>query len=431
MPDPGSSVTITGSPPTLITGTSTVTFSFTGVGMHPSFTGYWCNLSQPFGVQGLWYPCSSPWVSNVTADGAWRFTVAMPAPDLENPASVDYVYAWHDFVVANNPPSVSFTDVPLAVSTLSNPSIGFTVTGAAVTVSCALDAVPVSPCDPPVQLAGLQRGSHSFTVHAQNPVGAAEATYTWSVQPTSTPPEITSINVPGAFSGPSVTISWTTSGIVDRQECQFDENGRWFPCTSPVARNGMSAGEHMFSVRVLNGAGQDQVDASWFVDPNWQPPPPTVTVTSTPPTKTTSTTATFRYTLSNADGVQCRLDGATVPCTTTTLRLSGLTPGAHDVAITPTAAGSVGTTWTYHWSVLPTVKILSRPVDGNTGDAVITFTASPGATLTCKLDGVRLSSCASPLVLPASTIAAGTHKVTIQATVSGLSSTRSVSWLQS
>ena len=81
---------------------------------------------------------------------------------------------------------------------------------------------------------------------------------------------------------------------------------------APVVRDGLSSGENMFSVRVINGSGHDQVDESRFVDPNWQPQQPSATVTSALRAETTSTTTTSRYTLRNTTGVQCCVDDASV-----------------------------------------------------------------------------------------------------------------------
>lgn len=428
-PVPGSSVTIVGSPPTLVTGTSQVTFAFIGVNHHPTAPGYWCDLSPSLAPTGPWTFCSSPWTVNVPSDGQWRFTVAMPAPDLDGPGVVDYVYAWHDFVVANDPPVVTFTDVPRAVSSLPAPTLRFTVAGAAATASCRVDSQDPVDCWSTFTPTALSAGDHTVTVTATNPAGQGSASYTWRVEPTQTPPAITTFAVPSNLSGPNVTVSWSTSGVIDRTECMKDENGSWFLCTSPYQLTGLAAGEHMFSVRVLNGAGTDQADASWWVDPTFTTPPPAVTVTSKPAVRTTATAATFLYTLSNATSASCLLDGMTVGCSLTRLRVTGLTVGPHQVSIVP--AGSVaGAAWTYSWVVAPVLAITGRPANGNVGDATVTFRSSPGATVTCSLDGSTPTPCTSPWVTPGPALTPGTHRLVLSAALNGEVATKTVRWAQ-
>jgi hypothetical protein len=429
MPVPGSSVTIVGNPPSIVTGTSEVTFAFVGVNHHPTAPGYWCSLSPSLAPTGPWTFCSSPWTITVPSDGEWRFTVAMPAPDADGPGVVDYVYAWHDFVVANDPPVVTFTDVPGAVSSLRAPTLRFTVAGAAASATCRLDNQDPVTCWSSFTPTNLAAGDHTVTVTATNPAGQGSASYTWRVQPTSTPPAITSFAVPNRVSGPNVTVSWSTSGVIDRTECMRDENGAWFLCSSPYQLTGLAAGEHMFSVRVINGAGTDQADASWSVDPTFTTPPPTVTVTSKPAARTTATAATFLYTLSNATSASCLLDGVTVGCSMTRLRATGLAVGPHQISIVP--IGSIaGTAWTYSWVVTPVLAITGRPANGNTGDAMVTFRSSPGATVTCSLDGSAPTPCASPWVGPGAGLTPGTHRLVLSAALNGEVVTKTVRWNQ-
>ena len=109
-----------------------------------------------------------------------------------------------------------------------------------------------------------------------------------------------------------------------------------------------------FRVRAKDGADYDHVPAArtWTVDRT--PPVATLDPFSGPGQGALQAVdaETFAFSLNEAGGTECSVDGAAFAACTSPLALSGLAPGAHSFSVRGTdAAGNVGAAVTRRWSV--------------------------------------------------------------------------------
>ncbi|MBI5626796.1 MAG: hypothetical protein HY935_06310 [Nitrosomonadales bacterium] len=114
----------------------------------------------------------------------------------------------------------------------------------------------------------------------------------------------------GPSSGTSETtasFTFTGSGAVASFECALDAEA-FAGCTSPAARNGLTAGAHVFQVRALDAAGTaETTPAQW----QWTIIAPSLdtVITQAPSGQLTATNATFVFSGSGPlTGFECQLD---------------------------------------------------------------------------------------------------------------------------
>jgi hypothetical protein len=148
-------------------------------------------------------------------------------------------------------------------------------------------------------------------------------------------------------------------------ECKLD-NGAYAPCTSPKPYGGLAGGEHTFSVRAIDAAGNTSGAATrtWTVDTT----APAVSITGGPNDPTNSLSASFTFSAEAGAGLDCKLDnGAYAPCTSPQA-YSGLSDGQHTFSVRATDAagnsGSASRTWTV--DTTPPALTLTAPADGST-----------------------------------------------------------------
>ena len=89
----------------------------------------------------------------------------------------------------------------------------------------------------------------------------------------------------------SPTFTFTTT---DPTQCKLDD-GAFAACTSPKSYSNLADGQHTFTVKATDAAGNTSEAAyTWTIDAT----PPTVSITSTPPALTNSRSASFTFTAS-------------------------------------------------------------------------------------------------------------------------------------
>jgi hemolysin type calcium-binding protein/calcineurin-like phosphoesterase family protein len=157
-----------------------------------------------------------------------------------------------------------------------------------------------------------------------------------------------------------------------RFECRLDSRP-WTACGAgrrgTATYEGLGDGEHVFSVRAVDGAGSASSPAtrSWRIDAT----APTAHITSAP-RDGTSRTATFRYSSSEPGRFECNLDASGFrPCGTGTSgskTYSSLSLGAHEFEVRAVdAVGNVGTPDSHRWTILSPPSP-SDPVIAAAGD---------------------------------------------------------------
>ena len=384
-------VAITGGRPSDPTNATTATFTFTA--SEPAE----CKLDG-----GAFAGCTSPKAYNNLADGPHTFTVK--ATDTAGNTSQDA----HTWTVDATPPTVAITGGEPANPTSSS-SAAFAFTASDPT-QCKLDSGAFAPCISPAGYVGLPDGSHTFTVKATDTAGnTAEDSYTWVVDTTA--PTVAIVGGPAALSNTrSPSFTFTTT---DPAQCKLDD-GAFTACTSPMGYSNLPDGQHTFTLKAIDAAGNTSQDAlTWTIDAT----PPTVSIQTGPSGLTSSRSATFTFTAS--ESTQCRLDdGAFVPCVSSA-SYDNLADGPHSFTVRATDAAQNTADAIRAWAVdatPPTVQITGdKPGDPtNSTSATFTFTASEASTFVCKLDAGVSAACTSPKGY--SSLADGQHTFTLQAT---------------
>ncbi len=248
--------------------------------------------------------CPMPFTRSGLALGAHTFVIA-----AHNAGLIDGTDS-ATWTISVPRPAVSVAAPPSSTATTAN--VTWTTTGIVDSTSCAIDGGAPTTCTSPKAYAGLAVGSHTVTVVATNAGGSsAPGAVTWEVFPPA--PTVTLTTRPsGNTAATSMTLAWTTSGVVDSTTCRID--GAPTACAgTSVTLTGLSYASHTFTITVTNKGGTSPTDAAtWTVIP----PAPTVVITGRPGNVTSN-----GYTVSipfSVSGV-----GVTVTCS-----LNGSTPGA-------------------------------------------------------------------------------------------------------
>ena len=160
---------------------------------------------------------------------------------------------------------------------------------------------------------------------------------------------------------------------------------------------------------------------------------PIVTITSQPPASSTATSGAVDYAESaGVSSTACTLDGAAIPCSTSSATLTDLSVGAHTFVVSVTGAGGTGSA-TASFDVVappaPTVTITVAPADGSTSTQATVSYAESGATTStaCTLDGTAVSACtASSASLTNLTV--GAHTFTVEVVGPGGTGTASATF---
>jgi hypothetical protein len=268
---------------------------------------------------------------------------------------------------------------------------------------------------------------------------ADETTYTWTTQlfvgeteestltgsqPTvvvdGTPPDTTiDSHPPEATNSTSASFTFGSSEP-GTFECSLD-GGDLAPCTSPTEYTGLGQGNHDFSVRAVDAAGNDDATPasdSWMIDLT----PPQTAIDGGPQSPTNEMSASFSFSSEPGTTFQCSLDDADFEACTSPQPYSGMLEGTHTFRVRATdAVGNLNPspaerTWTVD-TTPPSVGIVGdKPGNPtNVKSATFTFTAGDAATVQCELDGVTSTSCTSPKGYPGP-LADGQHSFIIRGT---------------
>ncbi len=307
--------TITGAPGAS-TNDTTPTFTFTG---SSGTTSFQCR------VDGAAYAgCTSPFTTAVLTAGSHTVEIrARNAAQTPDPSP-----ATRTFVVDLTPPDTTLT--PIASPTNdATPTFSFGSTEAGSTFACRVDGASFATCSSAFTTAALAAGSHTFDVRATDPAGNLDTTpasQTFVVDLTAPDTTITS-SPPGIGASPQFTFVSPDAGA--SFECKLDA-AAFAPCTSPKTYSGLSDGQHTFSVRAQDTAGNDDATPAEM---------PFVVDTSTPPAPdlgggpsgpTTDSNPSFSFSSPQAGTTfECALDSAAFAPCTSPKSYTGVTPGEH------------------------------------------------------------------------------------------------------
>jgi hypothetical protein len=400
--------TIDSGPPEIGNDTS-ATFEFSGTdnGSAPQPLDFECRLDA-----GEWVECSTGRASYAgLTDG--RHTFEVRATDAAGnregePAS----RIWTVDTVAPQ------TTIDVGPPTLGNSAAASFDFSADETASfeCRLDAGDWTACASPREVVGLADGEHTFQVQATDRAGnlGDAASYAWTVD-TVAPKAMVDAGPPALSNNTAASFDFSADETASF-ECTLDA-GEWAPCTSPQEYSLLADGDHTFSVRATDGAGNLGAAASylWTVDTV----APTAMVDDGPADPTNSTAARFEISADEAATFECRLDAGEWAACASPQDYIGLADGEHTFQARATdRAGNLGAAASYAWkvdTVAPETTIAAGPPDPTSSTAAsFQFGAGEAATFECKLDAGLWVPCTSPQGYTG--LADGKHTFQVRAT---------------
>ena len=408
---------ITGKPSDPSNNTSP-SFSFTA---NESGSTFRCRLDG-----GAFASCASPKQHLNVPPGTHTFTVQ--ATDGAGNTGPQANYSW---TIDTAAPTAEITQKPAALSNVNSASFSFTASQAGSTFACRLDGAAFAACSSPKNYSGIADGLHTFAVKATDPAGntSAETSFAWTVD--TTPPAVVfSAKPPDPSNDVTPSFSFSTGEPGSSLACKLDA-GAFASCVSPKDLGTLAPGQHTFSVRATDPAGNTGAQAShtWTIDTA----APTTTITQKPTDLSNSRGPSFAFTASEAgSSFSCRLDGAAFAACTTPKIYAALGDGAHTFEVRATdLAGNTGASSTHTWSIdatTPTVTISQKPGDPtNDTSPSFTFGASETVSFQCKLDAAAAAGCSGTMSYPI--VGQGQHTFIVSATdAAGNTGQASYSW---
>ena len=306
--------------PSSITKNKEAVFEFLGINNLQEVTSYRCRLDS-----GSYEPCSSPYRSEKLSDGRHSFSVV--GSDQAGNVSSPITYRWQ---VDTLPPTLAFSRKPDSITSSSRAVFSFfdQDKGSGVKrIQCRLDSGSFKPCDNFSIFTELSSGTHSLMATAEDHAGNPShppIEYQWLVDRSK--PEITLVSVPDSRSD-SNQARFTFDAIdqisgIDKVECLLD-GGSFKSCENPMDYNQLSEGDHSFSVRAVDKAGNISLVQShrWFVDTKG---PEIVFVKKPGETVHIGSKAEIHFTLNDQTGVgvksyECLFNDKPQNCSTDTL----------------------------------------------------------------------------------------------------------------
>lgn len=401
------------SKPSLISNANTADFTFSGVNEQQGIVSYHCRLDN-----GALETCSTFKSISGLSDGEHAFSVV--GRDAVGHESSPIVYRW---VVDRSKPTLRLVDKPNQKSRFDRAHFVLqardSVSGIQE-VQCKLDNGSYGVCPSPYEVNSLSEGSHRFLAKSIDKAGneSEELSYEWLIDKTKPTVTITSgPDNPTNNKKTSFVFNSSDSGSgIDRTECRLD--GRAFRvCVSPEKQE-VPEGDHIFSVRVFDQAGNvSQIQTyNWSIDVTG----PSIEWTQKPDSITSSQTAQFAFSGVNNDPVssyECEFDGNSQSCTGASVNLTGLSDGSHNFKVTGLdALGNKSEPLSYTWIVdatRPTLSFVENPASlSNSNQGRFQFNAQDEGgsgikEIRCKVDQQNYQICQNPM--SASNLADGSH----------------------
>lgn len=357
---------------------------------------------------GAFSACAMTFTAPTLTQGAHSITVRV----IDAATNASQITA--NFTVDTIPPVVNITTTFPTPTNNVRPPISFTATGA-TSVQCQIDGGAFATCTSAFTPGfDLAQGAHTITVRGTDLAGnQGTDSVTFTVD--SIAPTVAFASTPANPSNdPAPIFTFNTSGSPSTIECRLAP-AAFAPCSSPYTPGTLVDGSYTVQVRVTDSASNaSTITYAWIIDTV----APTVTLVSVPPTFTNDPTATVTFTVTGSPSTtQCRIDsGAFAPCTSG-FTTPVLTDGLHTITVRVTDAATnfaeASTSFTVD-TVLPALTITSQPPNPtNDATADVTFTAEPGATVTCQVDSGAFGTCSSPFATAA--LAEGTHVINVRA----------------
>lgn len=228
------------------------------------------------------------------------------------------------------------------------------------TIECRMDDNDYGSCTSPrsFDFSALADSSHTFSVRGTDLAGNVGAAHSFSWTIDTVAPDTTITTQPNNPTNQTgAAFSFVSSKPAGASfECALDggANPAFASCVSPQSYSALTPGDHTFSVRALDAAGNSDATPatfSWNIDTQ----APSVSLTGQPGTPSNSKTGAFSFTSPDTTAsFECRYDGdAYGSCTSPShYDFSGSADGQHSFSVRPAdPAGNVGTPASYAWLI--------------------------------------------------------------------------------
>jgi Bacterial Ig domain/Fibronectin type III domain len=371
--------------------------------------------------------CTSPKSYAGLTQGSHAFQVRA----TDGSGNTDPTPASRSWTVDTVPPAANITSSPPDPSNSSSASFSFMSDDPNATYQCSLDNSAWAACTSPKAYTGLADGAHTFSVRGTDALGnvdPAPPAFTWTID--TVPPDTTITAGPqGTATSDSATFTFTSTETPSTFECSLD-SAPFAACTSPASYSGLANGDHTFSVRATDAAGNTDATPtarSWTVNVAIaDTTPPTVSLTSPADGSSVHGKLVLSADASDdvaVDHVDFLVNGTvvgtagsapyTVSWDSTTTSDGSVTIAARAVDTSGNATTSDGRTVTVD-NTPPDTNIDSGPSGAvSATTASFAFSSNESATFECSLDGSAFSSCTSPNSYDA--LADGTHTFQVRA----------------
>jgi hypothetical protein len=345
--------------------------------------------------------CTSPFTQGGLAEGNHVFGVR--ALDTAGNSSAVSTHAW---TIDFTPPDTVITSGPSGITASTSATFGF-ASDAGATFECQLDGGAWTACSNPVTFTTLAQGAHSVAVRARDPAGNTDSTpasASWTVDTVAPDVSITGAP-PFLTSSTTATFTFQSTDATATFECGFD-TVTYSPCVSPATYSNLAAGNHSFTVRSRDAAGNVSggIGQMWTVDTT----PGDTTITSGPAQPSAVSNAMFTFTATEPGSTfECRLDGAAWSACPTSMPYNEVPDGSHTFEVrSKDPAGNLDPTpASYTWVIdttPPIATVTSGPSQWTSQTSVtFTFTSNkPNSTFLCHgpldPDGPA-TPCSSPI----------------------------------
>jgi len=231
-------------------------------------------------------------------------------------------------------------------------------------------------------------------------------------------------NPPSTTTNTTATFHFEGSKVRVLFSCQLDAADPE-PCESPQTYATVAPGEHTFTLRTTDAAGNAGPPAiyRWVVQASdgGDTTAPVTTITSAPESETTSVDATFAFE-ANEQAVEygCSLDEMPFQPCESPKRYQNLLARDHVFAVRAVDAGdNVGRVAKRSWTINeaaggPITRIIAKPKRRTTRTtALFRFSSEPGTRFSCALDGMSFQPCRSPW--PYQYLSRGRHSFAVRA----------------
>jgi len=274
------------------------TFTFSSNEANSTFQ---CNLDS-----GEWEICTSPKDYPSLSEGSHVFYVVATDPA----GNQDLTPSEWNWTIDTQAPETSIDSDPINISNSTSATFEFSSDDSNSTFQCSLDASEWEDCSSPETYPSLLEGSHSFLVRSVDVLGNTDetpASEDWIIDLTE-PETLINNGPPSITSETTAVFNFSSNEANSTFQCSLDAS-EWGDCSSPETYTGLTFGNHSFSVKAIDEAGNEDSSASgwnWLINAEAD-----VEINSGPEDgeEIYTNTATFLFSSTNQDATfECKIN---------------------------------------------------------------------------------------------------------------------------